>query len=922
MPNPRHRSGSHTSASKIDDTEGLDALRRRVKDLEQANADQASDMVALREIEERYRELVEMSPDAVLVYAEDKIVFANSSAARLLGRPRPEDLVGIPVLEIVPPEDREEIRRRQRRIEASDGRQEYGEERFLRLDGSEVTAEVVAVRLRFGDRPAIQLVVRDITERKQRERALRESEARLKAILDNVPATIYLKDLAGRFVVVNRHFEERFQVSADQVRGAMAHDVGPKPLADAIVAQEAEALRARAPIEKEETWDLPEGERTYSVIKFPVLDSTGAIITMGGIETDITERKRAEEALRESEERFRAVVENAPAGIYLKDIEGRFLLVNKHNEKLHGISRDELRGKTVFDLLPEEIATEMAAHDAEVTRRDTTVEVEMQVQHRDGAVRSIVAIKFPIHGAGGGIVAIGGVDVDITERKAAEKALRESEAQLRLVADNIPVLIAYVDDERRYRFVNKTYEDWTLRSIDAVNGQYVWDVLGKQAYEALRPHIEMALSGETSHYEIEMTYPDGNLRQVEATYVPDFGNDGQVKGYFVLVIDITERKAAEDRFREVQKLEAVGQLTGGVAHDFNNLLAVIMGNAQLLETKLVDDQLRALLGSVIRATQRGGELTHRLLAFSRQQPLNALVINLGELCAGIVSMLRRTLGETIEIDVSSRGDLWNTVADPGQVENALLNLAINARDAMPGGGKLTIETMNAQSMPDDMPSDEGEKLGHYVMLQVSDTGTGMPAHVLELVFEPFFTTKEVGRGSGLGLSMIYGFAKQSGGYVTIESEEGRGTTVRLYLPKAEAAQDDVRQVATDEEMPRGHGEIILVVEDDPEVRGIAVAQLVGLGYETLQTEDGRAALELLATSSPIDLVLSDVVLPGGMSGPEMCTRARGRLPHLKYLFMSGYAVTPEGTLPEGVDLLSKPFEIAELAIKLRSALRA
>ncbi len=431
---------------------------------------------------------------------------------------------------------------------------------------------------------------------------------------------------------------------------------------------------------------------------------------------------------------------------------------------------------------------------------------------------------------------------------------------------------------------------------------------------------EMALSGETSHYEIEMTYPDGNLRQVEATSVPDFGNDGEVKGFFALVIDITERKAAEDQLRQAQKLEAVGQLTGGVAHDFNNLLAVIMGNAQLLETKLVDDDSRALLGSMITASRRGAELTHRLLAFSRRQPLNPKVIDLGALCAGMVGMLRRTLGETIEIDVSSRGDLWNTLADPGQVENALLNLAINARDAMPGGGKLTIETMNAQSTADELPSDEGEQLGQYVVLQVSDTGTGLPAHVLERVFEPFFTTKEVGHGSGLGLSMIYGFARQSGGHVTIESEEGRGTTVRLYLPKAEAAQADVRQEATEEEMPRGHGEIILVVEDDPHVRELVVRQLESLGYVVQEAMDGSTALDLLTTSSRIDLMLSDVVLPGGMSGTQIYASAGEHRSDLKCIFMSGYAETGDMPLPEGTRLLDKPVDYADLARMVRATL--
>jgi CheY-like chemotaxis protein len=324
---------------------------------------------------------------------------------------------------------------------------------------------------------------------------------------------------------------------------------------------------------------------------------------------------------------------------------------------------------------------------------------------------------------------------------------------------------------------------------------------------------------------------------------------------------------------------------------------------------------------MIRASQRGAELTSRLLAFSRQQPLNPRAVNIGELCMGMTELLHRTLGETIEIDLR-REDPSPALADPGQLENALLNLALNARDAMRGAGMLTIEIGDVTLTKADMERHPDGQPGDYVMLKVTDTGLGMVPDVIEHVFEPFFTTKEVGAGSGLGLSMVYGFAQQSGGHVTIESEEGQGTTVALYLPQAKAPAEEAKPESADEAVPKGQGETILVVEDESALRHLAVTQLETLGYRTLQAPDGPVALEVLADSPRIDLLLSDVVLPHGMSGPEIYQQAKEQHPDLRCLFMSGYPVTPEKTLPGGSDLIRKPFSIAELAKRLRSALSA
>jgi signal transduction histidine kinase len=375
----------------------------------------------------------------------------------------------------------------------------------------------------------------------------------------------------------------------------------------------------------------------------------------------------------------------------------------------------------------------------------------------------------------------------------------------------------------------------------------------------------------------------------------------------------------ERRLQQAHKMEAVGQLTGGVAHDFNNLLAVIQGNAELLgEERGENDRL---VGSILRASKRGAELTQRLLAFSRQQPLQPRSIDLADLVNGMADLLKRSLGETVEIETFAGRNLWMARADPGQVENALLNLAINARDAMPDGGRLTIACSNARLEEEDVRLNPEAAAGDYALLTVSDTGAGMPKVVLEHAFEPFFTTKDVGEGSGLGLSMVYGFARQSNGHAVLQSEPGKGTTVKLYLPRAEPVVEKPTAEITAPE-PGSRDKLVLVIEDDAEVRTLAVKMLEVLGYRSMAAPAARSARVILEREK-IDLVLSDVVLPGGQSGRSFADEMRQRHPRLKFVFMSGYpaedAIRSGHLEPETV-LLTKPFQMRQLARVLRDLL--
>jgi signal transduction histidine kinase len=391
-------------------------------------------------------------------------------------------------------------------------------------------------------------------------------------------------------------------------------------------------------------------------------------------------------------------------------------------------------------------------------------------------------------------------------------------------------------------------------------------------------------------------------------------------------------RVSEARLRQVQKMETIGQLTGGIAHDFNNLLTVMLGGLDAIERQVGEipesravAQIKRSASMALKAVERAATLTHRLLAFSRRQPLEPKPVDANRLVADMSELLRRTLGETIELETVLAGGLWSVTADPNQLENSLLNLAVNARDAMPGGGKLTIETGNVfldeayvAKLVEPLPA------GQYVMIAVSDTGIGMDSVTLERAFEPFFTTKDIGRGTGLGLSQVYGFVLQSRGYVKINSELGEGTEVRLYLPRrveqdsaAEAGADRRRKAQT------GDGEIVLVVEDHEDLRSYSAGAVREMGYRVLEAADAKGALTVLESGTPIDLLFTDVVLPGGMNGRQLADEALKTRPKLKVLFTTGYtrdAIVHDGQLDPGIQLLGKPFTYSDLASKIRTVL--
>ncbi|MEN3952738.1 ATP-binding protein [Iodidimonas sp. SYSU 1G8] len=500
-----------------------------------------------------------------------------------------------------------------------------------------------------------------------------------------------------------------------------------------------------------------------------------------------------------------------------------------------------------------------------------------------------------------------------TDALAATEAARD---EISRIFEAMSDGVYHLDANWRYTHVNRAAEEMFGVSEAEVLGKSMWEVFpdlyGSDVWTRFHQAVERREQVTFENYYA----PLDRFHMIRL-----FPGSS---GLTVYTSDITQRMKAEQQLRQAQKMEAVGQLTGGVAHDFNNLLTVIMGNADLLvEEVRENDRLRMVAEMIQTAAERGADLTHRLLAFSRRQPLAPKIIDVNQLITGLEALLRRTLNESIDLEIVRGAGLWRAVVDGSQLESALLNIAINARDAMGEGGKLTIETANARLDNSYALDNDEVKPGQYVMVALSDTGEGMEAKVLERAFDPFFTTKPVGKGSGLGLSMVYGFAKQSGGHVKLYSEPGYGTTVKLYLPRALDRHIAVEAARPDAELSPHGQERIALVEDEALVRQFAEMNLRHLGYEVTAFATGPDLLAAMDQGLAFDLLFTDIVLPGGMNGRQIAEEVLRRAPGTRVLYSSGYtdnAIVHHGRLDDGVNLLNKPFRKTEMAQKVRAVL--
>ncbi|MCQ8242054.1 PAS domain-containing protein [Rhizosaccharibacter radicis] len=711
---------------------------------------------------------------------------------------------------------------------------------------------------------------------------------------------------------------------------------------------------------------LPE-EVFFDLFFTPIHEDDGHI---GGVMCTVienTEKVRAERRLTEQEADLRSITDAMPVLVSLLDRDYRYRFANRAYAEWFGRPMEDIIGSHVRDLLGAD-AFEERRNALERAFAGESVAVEMAMPHPDGP-RRVETRYVPRRDADGAVSGIHILVLDVEDRARRAEALAVSNRRFRTAMDAVhgilwtnsadgrmvgeqpgwsaltgqtlaeyqdfgwaaavhpddaqPTIDAWnaaVADKRMFVFEHRVrhrsgqWRSFAIRGLPMLDerGEITeWvgvhtDITHQRAAEgALREQAE-ALARQVRHRE----RAEEQLRQLNETL------EARV------ISEIEERRLAEAKLAQAQKLETVGKLTGGVAHDFNNLLQVVSGNLQLLRKDVAGhERAERRVANALAGVSRGAKLAAQLLAFGRRQALEPRVVNITRLIHGMDDMLRRAIGEAIEVETVFSGGLWNTFIDPAQIENALLNLAINARDAMNGSGRLTIELSNASldesytSVHDDL------KPGQYVMMAVTDTGSGMTPEIVSRVFEPFFSTKPEGKGSGLGLSMVYGFVKQSGGHVAIYSEPGHGTTIRLYLPRATATEDVAVPVDTGPVV--GGTETVLVVEDDAEVRGTVVEMLSDLGYRVLKAVDAVSALSVVESGIPIDLLFTDVVMPGTLKSPELARKARERLPGIAVLFTSGYtqnAIVHGGRLDAGVELLSKPYTREALARRIRHVL--
>jgi two-component system cell cycle sensor histidine kinase/response regulator CckA len=638
---------------------------------------------------------------------------------------------------------------------------------------------------------------------------------------------------------------------------------------------------------------------------------------------EVTERKRAEEALRASEAHFRALIERSMDLTAVLDADGRIKYASPSVTRLLGYEPAELSGQVAFAWLhPDDQARTQEVFRVAVADESRVIKEEFRFRHKDGSWRAFEAVVSNLLDD----PAVAGLVInsrDITDRRGSEEALRRSEADFRGLVEHAPLGIYRVAPDGRFLTVNPALIKMLgyggveeMSRLDIVRDVYA------DPERRAKPYTEFAHRDEAGT-EAEWKRQDGSLITVRVRVRTVHGPAGQVECYEGVVEDVTEQRSLENQFRQAQRMEAVGRLAGGVAHDFNNILTAITGYSDLLLDDLgPKDPKRSDVEEIKAAALRAAALTRQLLAFSRKQVLQTRVLDLNGVVQTLDKMLHRLIGEDVKLELSLASALGAVRADPGQIEQVIMNLAVNSRDAMPTGGSLTIETANVDLDEAYAREHAGASPGRYVMLAVSDTGIGMDAETRSQIFEPFFTTKELGKGTGLGLATVYGIVKQSGGYVWVDSEPGRGATFKIYLPRVEEAVEGAVP-ETREQPVTGGRETVLLAEDDPSVRAVVSDVLARKGYRVLRAPDGQAALQM-ARGQPgeIHLLLTDLVMPG-MTGRELVETLSVERPGLRVLYMSGYTddtVVRHGVLEEGMPYLQKPFTPQALALKVREVL--
>jgi PAS domain S-box-containing protein len=799
----------------------------------------------------------------------------------------------------------------------------------LHQSGAVLQIEVHSSLTDYNGRPAVMGILVDITERKQAEEALHRTALQLNAVLSNAPITIFATDGHGVFTLSEGKGLELVGLKPSENVGVSALDLyGSIPFVESTGKVTTGNDVIRRVLAGEAVTALTELRGVYFENHIvPQQGTDGKVLGIIGVATDITDRKRAEEQLRKASAYARNLIEASLDPLVTISPDGKITDVNAATEAVTGRRRADLVGSDFSEYFtePERARDGYRKVLAEREVRD----YPLTIRHVSGHTTDVLYNASVYRDEAGHVEGVFAAARDVSERKQAEEALRESEAELREAQR-----VAHVGSWR-----------WVVETDTVTWSEELFRIAGRdpagpppnyfrehatlytsESLARLQPLVQRAIrTGEPYEVDLELIRPDGTTRWIADTGEARRDAKGQIVGLHGTVEDITDRRRLEAQFRQSQKMEAVGRLAGGVAHDFNNLLTVILGYSDILLQRLEPGPLHEAAQEVRRAGERAAGLTRQLLAFSRKQTLVPEVLDLGDVVSGLSTMVERLIGEDVKVSVVVSPGLGRVKADRGQLEQVVMNLAVNARDAMPKGGSLIFELQNVE-LDDAYTATHAElKPGPYVLLAISDSGTGMDAETQKHIFEPFFTTKEAGKGTGLGLSTVYGIVHQSGGAIDVYSEPGRGTTFKVYLPRFADDAAVPRAVPGIHPALAAASETVLVVEDEAAIRQLTNVILQKAGYTVLLAESPVAAERIAGSHpGPIHLLLTDVVMPG-MRGPELAQRLLRLRPDLRVLYMSGYidnAIARQGLLHAGAEFLQKPFTPDGLTRKVREVLDA
>ena len=876
---------------------------------------------ALKESEEKYRTLVEKVQDGLFIIQDGLMAFVNEAFASMVGY-TVDEIIGMDFRKLVAPEDLEIVAKRYKDRQEGKKVPPAYEFRMLHKDGKTRVFVFMSVGIiSYRGKVASMGTVQDITERKRAEEALKDSERQYRTVVENAREFIWQLDTEGNFVFFNEFAEDISGQKSTDWKGKsyepLIHPDDLEKVNDVFkdtLAGNVNNYDVRIYTMKGELVEL----RVQTVPIYEEGRITGTI----SFGHDITEQKHAEEELRESEDKLQTILESANDLVIQLTPTGFVKYLSPNCERLTGYKPEELIGKHMKKTTPPSEAPKTLKTLKRVLKGEVIRDFAINQIHKDGRIVPTEINITPVRKEGK-IVAVQGIMRDVSERKQAEEALKASEEKFR----------SLFEDSRDTIFI--TSADGIMLDINSAGeelfGYTRSELLGmdvRQLYLDQNDRIqfvqEIIQTGYVRNYEMKFRRKDGEGIECLLTATIKTADDGKTILFQGIISDVTETRKLEEQFRQSQKMEAVGRLAGGVAHDFNNMLSVIIGGSELAMRQLKPyDPSRQKLEEIHKAAERASNLTRQLLAFSRKQTLQPRVLDLNKTISNMDKMLRRIIGEDVELETVINPDLWKVKVDPGQIELVILNLAVNARDAMPKGGQLTIETMNIELDEDYTRIHPGTGSGLYAMLIISDTGSGMTKEVKEHIFDPFFTTKDAEKGTGLGLSTVYGIIKQSGGNIWVYSEAGKGTTFKIYLPKVLGEEEELQLKKVSAEIPKG-SETVLVVEDDEHVRKLAVEMLETQGYKLYEARNGIEAFRVCQQmEKSIDLAVIDVIMPG-MSGDELAKLLRKELwPDLKVLFMSGHAenvVAHQGILEPGIPYLQKPLNLISFTQKVREVL--